>query len=498
MIKVFCDKKEKDLKNFWSHIVFHPTDAIEDDWGQAFLDKMATDKAVKTIRIYSIFEEMVTLDENGKMQFDFTKNDFRIDSLLEKGFDIFIAYAFIPVWLAADQSSELCSERYKGNILVRSKPYDYSIWEEICRVYTQHLVDRYGEEQVSKWRLHCYNEPDWYHFFDKPAPDNYTRAMEYCKLYDAFARGVISVSEKLCIGGPALAESPKNFEFFELFLNHIKEAGTRLDFISFHSYGTFPELIEDKTKPIDSRGAMFCTMTVARIAEMCGFGHLPLVCDEWGAITEGYLDKERIPEMVFRENELYAAYYVRMLTMFDELKLPYEQMMICLSGQHGLRGDFMGNRNFFTKSFYPKPIYNAYVLAAKLGEEKLHFYADLENEHVSVMPTKHKDGHYSVLLCYADDGFALDLPTHNFEINLSGLKGKYQVTQYVIDKDTANAYSKFVELGEPQNATEEQKKAIREAGTLKPESLGTVSKENPCVALTMQNNAVVLLEIEPA
>jgi len=114
------------------------------------------------------------------------------------------------------------------------------------------------------------------------------------------------------------------------------------------------------------------------------------------------------------------------------------------------------------------------------------------------MPTKHKDGHYSVLLCYADDAFALDLPTQNFEVNLSGLKGKYQVTQYVIDRDTANAYSKFVELGEPQNATEEQKKAIREAGTLKPESLGTVSKENPCVALTMQNNAVVLLEIEPA
>lgn len=499
MIRICCDKKEKDLKNFWGHIVFHPTNAIEDDWGKLYLDKIAEDGAAKTIRIYSMFEESVTLDDNGEMQFDFSLNDKRIDYLVSKGFDLFIAYGFIPTWLAAEKDPELIKPRYKGATFSRSYPSDYSKWEEICRVYTQHLIDRYGEETVAKWRIHCYNEPDWYHFFHDSAKDNHERAAEYCKLYDSFARGVLAASEKIQFGGPALAESPKNFEFLEDFLNHIKKTGTRLDFISFHSYGTFPELIEDKRKPIDSRGAMFDTMTVARVAKMCGFGHLPLVCDEWGAITEGYLDKSRIPEMAFRENEEYAAYFVRMLTLFDELNLPYEQMMICLSGQHDLKGDLLGNRNFFSKSFYPKPIFNAHVLANKLGDEKLYFYPELEDEYISVMPSRHKkDGHMSILMCYGDDGFVLPRPTKDFEIEMSGIDREYKVVKYVIDKTHANVYTKFLELGEPQDASEEIQKVIREAGALKAEECGTVTPESNTVYVEMENNAVVLLELFPA
>ena len=130
MIKVFCDRQGKKLNNFWNHVVFHPTDAIEDDWGQVFLDKIAEDKAAITIRMYSMFEESVTLDEKGEMQFDFSANDYRIDSLLEKGFEIFITYGFIPPWLAVNQDPELQKKRYKGKILSRSYPSDYKKWGE--------------------------------------------------------------------------------------------------------------------------------------------------------------------------------------------------------------------------------------------------------------------------------------------------------------------------------------------------------------------------------
>ena len=495
MIKILTNNVEKQLKNFWGHIVFHPTDAIEDEWGQQYLNKIAEDKAAIGVRIYTIFEEMVTLDENGEMQFDFTKNDFRIDYLLSKGFTPFIAYAFIPTWLSAEQDPELMGKRYKGNVLARSYPADYKKWGEICRRYTEHIVERYGEDVVSTWKIHCYNEPDLHHFFYRRAKDNYTRAMAYCKMYDEFANAISSVSTKLKIGGPALAESVKNFEFLEFFLNHVKESGAKIDFISFHTYGTFPELIEDKTKPVDVRGVIFNTMNVAQVAKACGFGHLPLVCDEWGAVTEGYLNKSRVPEMEMRENEIYSAYFARKLIMVDELKLPYEQMMICLSGQHNLKGDFLGNRNFFSKNFYPKPIYNAYVLANKLGEEKLYFYTDLKEEHVAVMPTLHKDGHISVLLSYADDGFSLNLPNIDVDINFSGINRKYKVVKSVIDKNNANAYTKFLELGEPQDATPEIQDVIRKAGELNFEEIGNVDGENSVVTINMTNNSVILLEL---
>lgn len=498
MIRIHCNTKEKDLHNFWGHIVFHPTNAIEDDWGKAQLDKIAEDGAAKVIRIYTMFEEIVTLDENGEMQFDFTMHDYRLDYLLSKGFEPYLVYAFIPPWLSVEQEERLIKPRYKDLIFYRSYPTDYAKWGEICRVYTQHIVDRYGEDVVAKWRMHCYNEPDWYHFFHDSAKTSHERAAEYCKLYDAFVDGVLAVSDKLQIGGLGLGGSPKNFEFLEDFLIHIKETGKRLDFISYHAYGTSPEQIEDGTKPTDVRGPLYDTMILKRMLRVYGVDHLPLVCDEWGAITEGYLDKTRVPEMIFRENEEYAAYFARLLTRYDEMDAPYDQMMLCLSGAHDLKGDFMGNRNFFSKSFYPKPIYNAFVLGNKLGDEKMFFYQDFADEHIDIMPSRHtKDGHMSMLLCYGDDSFTLARPTREFTFEMSGIKQNYRVVKYVIDKTHANAYTKFVELGEPQDPSEEVKQAIREAGALKPEEMGIITPEDNLVSVTMENNAVVLLELFP-
>ena len=182
MTKIYTDKVEKKLKNFWNHMVFHPTNAIEDDWGKQQLDKLSEDKAVQIVRIYSMFEESVTLGEDGQMQYDFSMNDHRIDYLLSKGFTPYIAYAFFPGFLSAEQDDELIGRRYKGNLLYRSYVNDYSKWEEICRVYTKHLVDRYGEDTVAKWYIHCYNEPDSSHFFYRTAPTWEDRAEAYCKL----------------------------------------------------------------------------------------------------------------------------------------------------------------------------------------------------------------------------------------------------------------------------------------------------------------------------
>lgn len=502
MVRIFCDKKEKDLKNFWNHIVFHPTDAIEDDWGKRILDKCAEDKAVKTVRIYTMMEDIFTLDENGEMQADYTLNDYRIDYLLSKGFTPFLAYAFLPGWLCENtnlrSSAAKNKLRYKGKIVYNTRATDYSKWEEICRQYTQHIVDRYGEETVAKWRIHCYNEPDLGGFFYKDAPSNEARCEEYCKMYDAFARGILSVSDKLFFGGPALAESTENFEFFRLFLEHLKKNNTRIDFLSIHSYGTEPESINSGFKPLGIRGALYNTNTLVDIAKMCGFGDKPIYCDEWGAATCGFFNMEECPEFIFRENELYSAYFAKMITLFDEMNVPYEEMMICLSGQHEMTTDFSGFRNFFTLNFYPKPIYNSYVLAGKLGDEKLHFFSTLALEYISVMPTKHADGHFSVLLCYADGEFRLALPDMKVPVKFEGIDKEYKVISYTIDKNHANAITKYRELGCPDNPTEEEKQIIREFASLHPENIGKISPSNNALTLDMEQNAVVLLELFPA
>ena len=66
MKKVFVDaqKPVKKVNNFWNHIHFHPTDAIEDVWGQRILDSVAADRAAKMVRIYAMLEDIVYEGEN--------------------------------------------------------------------------------------------------------------------------------------------------------------------------------------------------------------------------------------------------------------------------------------------------------------------------------------------------------------------------------------------------------------------------------------------------
>ena len=496
MIKLFCNKAEKKIENFWNHIVFHPTNGIEKDWGKQHLDKMAEDKAVQIVRIYSMFEENVSLNEKGEMQYDFSKNDYRIDYLLSKGFTPYIVYGFFPEFLAAEKDESLVRHRYDGDYLCRTYVNDYAKWAEICRVYTKHIVDRYGEDQVATWYIHCYNEPDAGNFFYKNAPSIEARAAEYCKMYEGFVKGITSVSEKLKIGAMGLAESMEHFDFEDLFLQFVRKNNLKLDFLSYHSYGTCPQQIADNTRPISVQSAIRNTMMFKQIAKLHGFGELPMICDEWGPVTSGFDGVWRCPEVIMRETEENAVYFAKMLTCYDEIGLT-DPLLHCLSGAHDLKEDFGGHRNFFSRSFYPKPLYNAYVLAAKLGDQKLYYYTNKKYQDVSIMPTKHPDGHISILMAYGDDFLKRQLADKEVQIDLSGLAGKYSAKLWRIDKNHANCYTKFLELGSPQDPTEEQKEIIRAAGTLKEENLGTVSPENNILRFAMIQNATVLVELYP-
>jgi len=130
MIHVNTNKTVKPIRNFWNNIIFHPTDAIEDDWGKRILDAVSEDNAVDTVRIYNMLEDIVTKDENGNLCYDYTLNDYRLDYLISKGFDIYLTYAFMPSCLAQDPNvTGVCAKgktRYKGKMIITTPPKDYS------------------------------------------------------------------------------------------------------------------------------------------------------------------------------------------------------------------------------------------------------------------------------------------------------------------------------------------------------------------------------------
>ena len=495
MIKI-TNKVYKTQKNFWSNCLFHPTDAVEDPWGKRILDQMAKDKAIETVRIYTMFEDIVYMDENEELQYDFRLSDLRLDYLLEKGYDLLLAYGGMPDCISSNEylNNNVAKNktRYKGKMWNTSPPKDVKLWEEICYEYTKHIVERYGIERVSKWHCQCFNEPDISAFFmrgltgDSPRRIYEKRAIEYFAMYKAFVKGIRRVSDKILVGGPALAG---HTEFLEKLLNSIKEENIGMDFISFHCYGTSPKELNAGLKEICVENVLEKYREKMEVVNRCGFGDKPILVDEWGAVSHGFFNREECPQLMYRETEEYSAFYTRLIYDIVHSEMNIEKMIICLSGQHEMVEDFSGFNNFFTLNFIKKPIYNAYILAKKLHEEFLETEQTTEN--LYVLPTRNGQGEYSVLLTYASENFTETIESVEEEIEFEeDLKGKC-LTIYCIDKTTTNPYRLFQTFGVEQ-PNEEQIKLLREEGKLKPM---LQEKYSGKIKLTLTPNCTYLITI---
>jgi len=487
------------LNNFWNHFHFHPTDAIEDAWGQKILDDVAADKAARTVRMYTMFEDIVTRDEKGTLQFDFTENDVRMDYMVSKGFNLLVSYNFIPACMARDASlqSNMAKNktRYKGKMIITSPPTDYTEWQEVCYRYTAHIVERYGLDTVKNWYLQCLNEPDipnfWMGDLGKDMEDVQVRMNEYIKLYDNFEAGILRVSKDLKLGGPGLAS---NLMFLSGLLQHVRDKGKRMDFVSVHSYGTGPKSLNDGSKLYHVDNNVRRIRAYRDIIFQLFPAGKELVVDEWGASSAGFYNIEECPKLILRETPGFAAYFGKLVTRLIEQNEAPDKLLICLSGQHEMVVDFSGFRNFFTMNHIKKPIYNAYVLMNRLGNKLLE--AKTEGD-TTVLATE-EDGKVSLLLTYASANFDKALPDTVQTITLEGITEPRSVVIHRIDRDHTDPYGEYLKLGYTDPLTEEQIAHLRKIGTLSPAESYTVTPDadgKVTLSIPLHCDSLVLAEL---
>jgi xylan 1,4-beta-xylosidase len=114
--------------------------------------------------------------------------------------------------------------RYKPIV---SPPAEYAKWDALINAFTQHLVDRYGRDEVAQWYFEVWNEPNIAFWTCRPAQQT------YFELYDHTARAVKAVSQKLRVGGPATAQAA----WVDAIIAHAAANDVPLDFVSTHVYG---------------------------------------------------------------------------------------------------------------------------------------------------------------------------------------------------------------------------------------------------------------------
>jgi len=159
----------------------------------------------------------------------------------------------MPAVLARDANETVFE--YRGII---SPPREWSEWYEVVRALTQHLVERYGLDEVATWAFEVWNEPNLEVFWTGTQQD-------YLRLYDESARAVKDVDASLRVGGPSTAAG----EWVEALAAHVEQGGVPLDFVTSHTYGNLP---------LDTNGSI----------DRHGFSGIPTWWTEWGVGSTHY------------------------------------------------------------------------------------------------------------------------------------------------------------------------------------------------------------------
>ena len=165
--------------------------------------------------------ECTTKAPSGQPIYNFSYVDQIYDGLLENGVRPFVELSFTPGKLAARPTFH--SFWYKPIV---APPKDWGRWGDLITNFAQHLVERYGIDEVSQWYFEVWNEPNIDFWAGEP------KESTYYQLYDAAAHALKRVNPALRVGGPATAQAA----WIEPFIRHAVEHQVPIDFVSTHVY----------------------------------------------------------------------------------------------------------------------------------------------------------------------------------------------------------------------------------------------------------------------
>lgn len=432
-----------------------------------------------------------TEDAQGNPVYDFKVFDQILDTIRNAGCKPFLELGFMPMDLA--DKSFLSDETPWGQYREYQQkgwacpPKDYNKWMDLISSVTQHVIDRYGMEEVKTWYFELWNEPDLSYYW-KGSPE------EFNKLYDYTVAGIQRVLPEAYIGGPSTTgpfKGSNSERFLDQFLNHCRsgcnyvtsEMGTRLDFITFHvKGGGFPFKLNPE-KAVPSVESMVRQVNVGLdVIEKYGYKGLEIVLSEadpdgWAA--GGMHDNINL---YFRNTPYYASFVAASFHHIEQLAKRRGFDVRPLSWAFIFPGErcFEGTRAFQTHGI-DKAVFNLFRLYAMIGEQQLSFessaamdftkegeqivhrgipeingFAARGSESVEILLYCHHDNWWNV-----KDGYQVSLKVEELPF-----AGAAEVCHYRIDEDHSNACKLWEEMGRPYYPTAEQKQALRKKAAL--------------------------------
>jgi xylan 1,4-beta-xylosidase len=397
------------------------------------------------VRFHAIFHDEVGVydeDEKGNSVFNFSYVDQIYDGLLADGVRPFVEISFMPRKLAAREA--IHPFWYKQNV---SPPKDYAKWDLLIHAFAQHLIDRYGIDEVAQWYFEVWNEPNIDFWAGEP------KQATYFELYDHTARALKAVNPRLRVGGPATSSA----HWVPEFIDHAVSGHVPVDFVSTHGYAddTVQDLMgTHENIPMRDRVCRAVAKVHGEI-QVSPLPSLPLFWTEWNVPSYGALDA--------RDNWYVGPALARDISQCDGSVSQMSWWTFDDVFEEGgvTREPFDGGFGLIAAERIKKPSFYDFALLHELGEERLANAAD------NLLVTRRKDG---ALVVAAWNLVDMDQLAHGSPMTMrlafTGVPSRAKVSIQRVDETHGNPMTAYRAMDSPRYPTQAQVEALNKASTL--------------------------------
>ena len=394
------------------------------------------------VRFHAIFhDEVAVYDEaDGKPVYNFSYVDQIYDGLRQAGVRPFVELSFMPKRLAAKESYQAFWYRP-----IVSPPKDWAQWDGLITQFAEHLVERYGIDEVSHWYFEVWNEPNLDFWAGEP------KQSTYWELYDHTALALKKVSPRLHVGGPATAQAA----WVSSFIQHATEKQIPYDFVSTHVYANDSAHDVFGTEETISRTGMVCR-AVKKVHDEVKSSARPNVQVIFSEYNASYKNETQVTDAVFM-----GPWLADTIRQCDGLvdNLAYWSLSDVFEEQGVVKQPFYGGYGLMAAGNLPKPAFNAFRLLHRLGEERLPVNS------ASALATRRADGTIVAAV------WNLYLPEESgnpkeVTIAFKGLRGAHRAKVARLDETHGSLLALYNSMGGPRYPTQKQLQELRQAGSL--------------------------------
>ena len=506
--------KGQQYEQFWSKCVGagRANEGLRAGWLEQ-LKLVKNDCGFQYVRFHGLFHDdmFVYFPKNDStVVYNWQYIDELFDRMLEVGVKPFVELAFFPKEMARKDNPRT-QFWWKANISVDQD--NWGKWHDLVKAFTQHVVDRYGKDEVLTWYFEVWNEPNL-----NPGFLDGTKS-DYFRLYKESALAVKSVDNRLKVGGPStsnfVADNRYECEVYdksksvfysqdvintkewkspwmEEFITFCENEKLPLDFITTHPYPTDYALDPETGK---SKNAIryvnstrddinYLRKTLAASAYPKAEIHLT----EWSTSPNSRDN--------MHDNLPPAAYIMKVNLDCIGLanSLSYWTFTDIFEEKGGAEDIFHGGFGMINYQGIVKPTFHAYRMLHQLGDQKLYYSEPLfvsrssKTGKISAVVFNYPKEFENKVPCSEDVKTYMKATSKQVNVTLKNLKAGAKFQVEILDNENGNIKQVYNAMGAPHSPNREQ------TAELKKKALATKKSE---IKVDNKGNLTLKMELTP-